>query len=89
MITTSKLAAQKLSNLAKGMKCNYAGEKVANATVERLSASKLISEATSQKLSGEKKEAFNAFLAEIKARVEAHPNDVALRKYYDSLTRLV
>ena len=89
MFTSSKMDAQKLSNLAKGMKCNYVGEKVANATIERLPASKLISEATSQKLSGEKKEAFKAFLAEIKARVEAHPNDVGLRKYYDCLKRLV
>jgi len=37
----------------------------------------------------EKKEAFKAFLAEIKARVESHPNDIGLRKYYDCLQRLV
>lgn len=89
MITTTKLAVQKLNNLSKGMKCDYMGEKVANVTMERVSLSKLISEATSRKLSAEKKEEFKAFLAEIKARVESHPNDIGLRKYYDCLQRLV
>lgn len=89
MITSSKMYAQKLLKLTEGLKCNYVGKKVSVLPKEHLSASKLISEATSQKLSGEKNEAFKAFLAEIKARVEAHLNDVGLRKYYDCLKRLV
>ena len=89
MITTTKFDSQKMLQLAQGMKANPVGKAVNNATVERSSSAKLISEATSHKLVGEKKEQFKAFLADMQARVEAHPNDIVLRKYYDSLRALI
>ena len=50
---------------------------------------KVVKTLTSHKMAEGKAEKLKETLAQVAERVKAHPNDVALRKYYETLKRAV